>query len=87
MNLYRVTNGYYGNQEVAVLVIDETKESAIERARLAFQNAVNRQEYRRERPDLFYESLEVETVFFDTSKPQCLAVIECSEINWMRNEE
>lgn len=73
MNLYRVSNGYYGNSEVAVLVIDETKESAIEQARIVFQNADYCPEYS--------QTLEVETVFFDTSNPQCTAVIECSEIN------
>lgn len=78
MNLYRVSNGYYGNLEVAVLVIAETEVAAIESARLVFQNADYCPEYS--------QNLEVETVFFDTTQPQCTAVIECSEVHWMENE-
>jgi hypothetical protein len=83
MNLYRVTNGYYGDSEVAVLVIAESESAAIERARPSFEWYQRRTEAN----PSFSQFLEVDLVFEDTSKPNCSMMIECSEINRMENEE
>lgn len=64
MNLYYVTNGYYGDGQVHVYVIAENEERAKELAAAQFKDSARNEDY----PESYWTNLKAHCMTDDTSK-------------------